>query len=230
MWFPYELVSRQAIEQPARRRNLVIELGKQGVDEGHGGSVRAESTNARYAITMDANGGSHGDEVRLSDGALVAIRPIRPDDEPLMAAFHAGLSMRSVYQRYFHLSSLEQRITHSRLSLTCRVDPAAGLAIVADHVTAKGAHEVLALGRLTRTEPGAAEIALLGMDRWQGRGLGRAMMHALVAQARALGVRRLHGDMLADNDAMRAVVRRAGFSVQPVPGDAAVLRAERVVD
>lgn len=188
-----------------------------------------ERTNARYAITMDASGTSRADAVILADGTSVVIRPIRPDDEPLMAAFHAGLSMRSVYQRYFHISSLEQRITHSRLSLTCRVDPAAGLAIVADHVTPDGAHEVLALGRLTRTEPGAAEIALLVMDRWQGRGLGRAMMHALVAQARALGVQRLYGDMLADNDAMRAVVRQAGFTVQPVPGDAAVLRAERTI-
>lgn len=179
---------------------------------------------------MDASGWSRAGEVTLSDGTVVAIRPIRPDDEPLMADFHAGLSMRSVYQRYFHLSSLEQRITHSRLSLTCRVDPAAGLAIVADHVTAEGAHEVLALGRLTRTEPGAAELALLVMDRWQGRSLGRAMMRELVAQARALGVQRLYGDMLADNDAMRAVVRRAGFAIQPVPGDAAVLRAERLLD
>jgi hypothetical protein len=32
--------------------------------------------------------------------------------------------------------------------------------------------------------------------------------------------------MLADNDAMRALVRRAGFVVRTVPGDAAVLRAE----
>lgn len=185
--------------------------------------------NARYAITMDASGTSRAGEVILSDGTAVVIRPIRPDDEPLMAPFHAGLSVRSVYQRYFHLSSLEQRIAHSRLSLTCRVEPAVGVAIVADHVTADGTHEVLALGRLTRTEPGAAEIALLVMDHWQGRGLGRAMMQELVAQARGLGLRRLYGDMMADNDAMRAVVRRAGFAVQPVPGDAAVLRAERLL-
>ena len=103
-----------------------------------------ERTNARYAITMDASGTSRADAVILADGTSVLIRPIRPDDETLMAAFHAGLSMRSVYQRYFHISSLEQRITHSRLSLTCRVDPAAGLAIVAEHVTPDGARDYAA--------------------------------------------------------------------------------------
>lgn len=177
---------------------------------------------------MDASGTAHAGDgaVTLSDGTRVVIRPIRPDDEPRMAAFHAGLSMRSVYQRYFHITSLEQRITHSRLSLTCRVDPSTGLAIVAEHVSGDGVSHVLALGRLTRTEPDTAEIALLVMDRWQGLGLGRAMMQQLVTRARSLGVRRLYGDMLADNDAMRTVVRHAGFVVRTVPGDAAVLRAE----
>ena len=165
--------------------------------------------------------------VRLRDGLRVTLRAIRPDDQPLMAVFHAGVSPRSVYQRYFHLSTLEQRVTHSRLALTCQVDPAVGRAIVAEHTSPDGVRCVVALGRLTRTDPpGSAEIALLIVDSWHGRGLGTAMMHALVVAARSLGVHRLYGDMLADNDAMRAVVRHAGFTIRTVPGDAKVLRAE----
>ena len=185
------------------------------------------SGNARYAITMVPDGPPADASVRLRDGALVTLRAIRPDDEPLMAVFHAGVSPRSVYQRYFHLSTLEQRVTHTRLALTCRVDPAVGRAIVAEHTSPDGVRCVVALGRLTRTEPpGSAEIALLVVDRWHGLGLGTAMMHALVAAARSLGLYRLYGDMLADNDAMRAVVRHAGFVIRTVPGDAKVLRAE----
>lgn len=161
----------------------------------------------------------------LRDGTPVVLRPIRPDDEPLMAAFHGGLSARSVYQRYFHITSLEQRITHQRLALTCRVNPAEGFAIVAEHDAAAGP-EILGLGRVRRTAPDEGEIALLVVDRCQGLGLGTALIRAMVAQARRHGLRRLHGDMLADNDAMRAVVRGAGFDVRPVPGDAATLRAE----
>lgn len=161
----------------------------------------------------------------------MSIRPIRPEDEPQMAVFHAGLSARSVYQRYFHVTSLEQRVTHARLALTCRVDPAVGLALVAVHEGGPDAPEVVGLGRLTRTQPAdTAEIALLVRDDWQGRGLGGGLMQQLLADARAVGVRRVYGDMLADNDAMQALVRRAGFTVRPVPGDAAVLRAERALD
>ena len=178
---------------------------------------------------MSSDDSTRGATVRLRDDAVVTIRPIRADDEPLMVTFHACVSPRSVYQRYFHLSTLEQRVTHTRLALTCRVDPTVGLALVAEH-TADGVAAVVALGRLTRTAPpGSAEVALLVVDRWHGLGLGTAMMHALVDGARALGVQRLHGEMLADNDAMRAVVRRAGFAIRAVPGDAAVLRAERAV-
>lgn len=165
--------------------------------------------------------------VRLRDGALVTIRPIRPDDEPLMVTFHAGVSPRSAYQRYFHLSTLEQRVTHTRLALTCKADSAVGLAIVAEHASDDGTRAVVAIGRLTRTDaPGSAEIALLVIDSWHGLGLGTTMMHELVAASRGLGLHRLSGDMLADNDAMRAVVRHAGFVIRSVPGDAAVLRAE----
>lgn len=179
---------------------------------------------------MDRDDTASGVAARLRDGTLVTLRPIRPDDEALMAAFHAGVSPRSVYQRYFHLSTLEQRITHTRLALTCKVDPAVGLAIVAEHTSA-GVRSVVALGRLTRADPpGSAEIALLVMDSWHGLGLGTAMMGELVAGARRLGLHRLYGDMLADNDAMRAVVRHAGFVIRSVPGDAAVLRAELTID
>ncbi len=181
---------------------------------------------------MDAGGAARADqgEVALADGTRVVIRPIGADDQARMAAFHAALSMRSVYQRYFHLSSLAQRIAQARLSLTCEVDPASGLALVAEHRTADGGREVLALGRLRRTEPASAEIALLVIDRWQGLGLGGALMQHLVTAARKLGLRRLHGDMLAGNDAMRAVVRHAGFVIRTVPGEGGLLRAELSLD
>lgn len=169
--------------------------------------------------------------VTLRDGTPVVLRDIRPDDEPLIAAFHAGLSPRSVYQRYFHIATLEQRTSQQRLALTCQVDPAQGAALVAEHVTPEGELEILALGRIRRADAdGSAEIAIIVADRVQGQGLGTAMTRALLDVARRLGVRRLYGDLFADNDAMRAVVRQIGFTVHATPGDARVLRAELALD
>jgi len=166
----------------------------------------------------------------LRDGTPVVVRPIRPDDEAMIASFHAGLSPRSVYQRYFHITTLEQRTSQQRLALTCRVDPAHGAALVAEQPGARGP-EILAVGRIRRTEPrDSAEMAVVVADHVQGQGLGTAITRALIDVARGLGVRRLYGDMFADNDAMRAVVRRSGFAIRATPGDARVLRAERILD
>ncbi|HEX8201519.1 MAG TPA: acetate--CoA ligase family protein, partial [Isosphaeraceae bacterium] len=52
----------------------------------------------------------------LADGRAVTIRPIRPEDEPLMVAFHQTLSDQSVYFRYFQALKLSQRVAHERLT------------------------------------------------------------------------------------------------------------------
>src|SRR5439155_18095545 len=54
-------------------------------------------------------------EWKMKDGTPVTIRPIRPEDEPLMVQFHRTLSERSVYLRYFCSLSLSTRVEHERL-------------------------------------------------------------------------------------------------------------------
>jgi acetyltransferase len=52
----------------------------------------------------------------MKDASSVTIRPIRPEDEPLIVRFHETLSERSVYLRYFHAINLERRVAHERLT------------------------------------------------------------------------------------------------------------------
>ncbi len=52
----------------------------------------------------------------------MTIRPIRPEDEPLLVAFHRTLSEESVYLRWFHMMSLNHRIAHERLVRICFTD------------------------------------------------------------------------------------------------------------
>jgi acetyltransferase len=171
------------------------------------------------------------DSWTLPDGSVVRLRPIRPDDEPLMVRFHQHLSDRTVFLRYFHLTKLDQRIKHERLARLCMVDPLVEAAIVAERDDEQGAPEIVAVGRLTRpTVAGDAEIALLVSDVCQGQGLGSELLKRLTAHARRIGVRRLVGEILAENDPMLAVARRIGFTVRPVKGDPQVLRAELVLE
>ena len=112
-------------------------------------------------------------EWRLKDGTPVTIRPIRPEDEPLMVQFHTTLSERSVYLRYFCSLSLSTRVEHERLVRICFGSYDRGFALVADRKNPEtGQHEVLGVGRFSAINRTEAEAAVLVSDRWQGRGLG----------------------------------------------------------
>src|SRR5205823_6780207 len=83
----------------------------------------------------------------MRDGTQVAIRPIRPEDEPLMIAFHEGLSGRSDYMRYFESLSFKARTAHERLSRICFADPQQETVLVAVHSDpSTGVQRILAVG------------------------------------------------------------------------------------
>src|SRR5919107_230211 len=91
--------------------------------------------------------------VELSDGTPVAIVSIRAEDEPLMVKFHETLSEQSVYMRYFHMMKLGYRTAHERLTRICFIDYDREMALVVDRRDpATGDHEILAVGRLSRTD------------------------------------------------------------------------------
>src|ERR1700749_2100765 len=65
------------------------------------------------------------------DGTPLTLRPIRPEDEPLMVKFHGTLSEQTVLYRYFGLPKLEQRVAHERLTRICFNDYDREIALVA---------------------------------------------------------------------------------------------------
>ena len=145
----------------------------------------------------------------------VAIRPIRPEDEPLMVAFHKTLSDRSVYLRYFGIVSLEERIMHERLRRVCFIDYDREIALVADLKNRDGTHQILGVGRLIK-EHGTdeAEFAVLISDPWQGKGLGSELLKLLVQIGRKEGLQRIIGHISAENTTMKRVSEEVGFSLR----------------
>jgi acetyltransferase len=160
----------------------------------------------------------------LDDDSEVLIRPIRPEDEPLIVRFHATLSERSVYMRYFHAINLDRRVAHERLSRSCFIDYDREMALVAERRNAgSGDHEVLAVARLTKTrDPGEGEFALLIGDPFQGQGLGTELLRRILEIARAEKLERVTGDILPENDQMLGICRMLGFQLHRLPGDDAI--------
>ena len=150
-------------------------------------------------------------ESKLNDGTLVSIRPIRPEDEPLMVAFHHTLSEHSVYMRYFHWLKLDQRITHERLTRMCFIDYDRQMALVA---VRQG--QILGVGRLVRSPlTNDAEVAVIISDAWHGRGLGSQLVERVVEFARDEKVARLNASVLYENRPMLRILEKAGFRLIP---------------
>jgi len=153
----------------------------------------------------------------MKDGTPVTLRPIRPEDEPLMVKFHGALSERSVFFRYFQLSKLSQRVAHDRLRRICFLDYDREIAIVADHTQPDtGEHEILAIGRLSKLHGrNAAEVALLVRDEYQHRGLGIELLRRLIQVARDEHLDSVQAYMLRENIEMRSLIEKLGFQVDP---------------
>jgi acetyltransferase len=151
---------------------------------------------------------------RKIGGVEVTIRPIRPEDEPLMVKFHKTLSDRSVHLRYFGLVSLERRIMHERLRRVCFIDYDREIALVADLKNRDGTHQILGVGRLIKEHgTNEAEFAVLISDPWQGKGFGSELLKLLVQVGRKERLRRITGHIAPENTTMKIVSEQVGFSL-----------------
>lgn len=152
---------------------------------------------------------------QLNNGTPVTIRPIRPEDEPLLVKFHETLSEESVYYRYFSQLKLDQRIAHERLTRMCFNDYDREIALVAERKDAQtGQAEILGVGRLSKARGlNEAEFALVISDRWQRQGLGTELLKRLVQIGREEKLDRISANILAENHAMQIVSRRVGFQL-----------------
>ncbi len=163
----------------------------------------------------------------MQDGTRVTIRPIRPEDEPLMVKFHETLSERSVYFRYFHAMQLTQRIAHDRLTRICFIDYEREMALVVLRNNAQTTEsEILGVGRLTKIQgSGEGEFAILVSDNWHHRGLGVELLKRLVDIGRDEKLIRIFGDILPENRDMLRVCDKLGFR-HKYSAEERVVRAE----
>ena len=151
---------------------------------------------------------------RLKDGTEIEIRPLEPDDAELLIHGFDELSARTRYERFFTVvPTLPRHWVEELMDIDHRDREALG---AGDPVTGQG----VGIARYVRP-PGTtdeAEFAVTITDEWQGRGAGRALMLELMEAARANGISRLTGEVLAANDPMLALAQRLGAHAEPSEG------------
>jgi acetyltransferase len=158
----------------------------------------------------------------MKDGTAVTIRPIRPEDEPLMVKFHETLSDRSVYLRYFGSLSLKTRIAHDRLVRICFGDYDRELALVVEIKGMEGP-EIIGVGRLNRVfGTDEAEVGVIVTDAYQNQGLGAELLRRAIRVAREEGIHALTSEMMADNLSMQVISKGLGFHLHMQDGFASM--------
>jgi acetyltransferase len=160
-------------------------------------------------------------EWTMRDGTRVLIRPIRPDDEPLIVGFHQTLSDQSIYMRYFHAMKLSQRVAHERMVRICFNDYDREIALVAEQVgpAASGeetdAKRILGVSRLSKIHGTAdSEFSLLVNDNYHGNGLGTELLRRLIEVARDERLACVLADILPANYPMQHVCEKLGFRLK----------------
>jgi acetyltransferase len=149
------------------------------------------------------------------DGLPLTIRPIRPEDEPLMVKFHQTLSESAAYMRSVKILSLGRHACHKWLARICFIDYDREMAlVVVQRESSTGSESIIGIGRLTKIHgTDEAEAGLVVADSFQRRGIGTELLRRLIDIGRDEGLERITADILGDNYAMQRIIEKLRLKV-----------------
>jgi GNAT superfamily N-acetyltransferase len=169
----------------------------------------------------------HSDVLRSRDGDAVTVRFVEPRDAEALQSYFRGLSSRSRYNRFFGAIS---ELPPALLDRFIHVGEADQFSVVAT-MKVDGFETIVGEARYTfNLETLGFEFGLSIDDRWQGHGIGRALLKNLECRAAAFGAEHLFGETLRSNDAMIGLARKSGYGFTKAPGDWKLVRFEKHID
>lgn len=157
-------------------------------------------------------------ELALRDGSRVTVRPMRPEDEPMVDGFFKRVSAEDLRLRFFHAM---KEFSHAFIARLTQLDYARAMAFVALDPTTGEMMGAVRLHSDSLYEN--AEYAILLQSDLKGKGLGWALMQLLIHYARSEGLKRLSGQVLTENTTMIGMCRDLGFTVAMDPEDHSIV-------
>ena len=169
----------------------------------------------------------YSDVLRSRKGEQVTVRFVEPRDGEELQNYYRSLSTRSRYNRFLGAMSelpapVLDRFTH--------VGMVEGFTIVATMMV-DGFETIVGEARYAlHPEDASLEFGLSIEDRWQGHGIGSALMTNLECRAASLGASRLFGDTLRSNENMIALARKTGHAFVNHPDDWKLVRFQKAIN
>jgi RimJ/RimL family protein N-acetyltransferase len=166
----------------------------------------------------------YSDVLRVRNGKPVTVRFVEPRDAEELQNYFRSLSTRSRYNRF--LGAMRE-LPDSLLDHFIHVGERDEFSVVAT-MKADGFETVVGEARYAfHADTESLEFGLSIDDRWQGQGIGAALLRNLECRAAAFGAERLFGDTLRSNDAMQGLARKSGYAFASNPDDWKLVRFEK---
>jgi len=167
----------------------------------------------------------YSDVLRARSGDVVTVRFVEPRDGEALQNYFRSLTTRSRYNRFLGAAS---ELPASLLDQFIQIGEADRFSVVA--TMRVDGHEIIVGEARYAFVDGSFEFGLSIDDRWQGHGIGKALLKNLECRAASFGAERLFGDTLRSNDAMIGLARKSGYAFLPSPGDWKLVRFEKQID
>jgi acetyltransferase len=177
--------------------------------------LRPSQTRSPLHLVISPYPDQHERHVRTSANIDIFIRPIRPEDAPLLTELFESLSPRSVYMRFF---TPLKRLSHSMLARFTQIDYDREIALVAisESLTTE---KMLGVARvISESNQKKAEFSIAVGDAWQGKGIGAALLKRCLTIAEKRGIEEVWGAILAENIQMLSLAKKLGFKFKSAPG------------
>src|SRR6266702_5003366 len=169
----------------------------------------------------------YSDELQTRSGQPVKLRFVEPRDAEALQSYFRSLTTRSRYNRF--LGAMRE-LPKTLLEHFIHVGEAEQFSVVAT-IMVDGFETIVGEARYAfHAENSSIEFGLSIDDRWQGHGIGKALLRNLECRAASFGAERLFGDTLRSNDAMIGLARKSGYGFLPSPGDWKLVRFEKQID
>ncbi len=156
-------------------------------------------------------------QLALQDGTSILVRPLRPEDEPLLHRFLEKVTAEDLRLRFF---APIREFSHAFLARLTQLDYARAMAFAALDASTGDLLGVIRLHADSNYE--RAEYAIMVRSDLKGRGLGWKLMELMIRYARSEGLRQIEGQVLRENVMMLQMCHELGFHVADDPGDGTV--------
>jgi len=144
-------------------------------------------------------------------GISLFIRPIIPEDAPLLEVLFYRLSPNTIYYRFFHHM---KTITPEMLERLTQIDYDKEIALVALEKNEKE-ERILGVARIISHPDGKqAEFAIVIADPWQGKGIGAVLLEHALRIAKGRSIETVWGGVLQENIHMQRLGKKMGFAMK----------------